>query len=155
VLVDEFGNHIYDEINNHKGGFQQAVIVPPGGGSMEPAEIVLVDVNGDGNLDAVTGSQAGAGIYLGNGKGQLTYYGQVQGGFPVQTPSPLVVADVNGDGIPDISLATLGTVAIFIGEGNGTFEAPFCIGSNGSNAIVAENLHDQAKGLADLIIREG
>ena len=38
------------------------------------ANVVLADVNGDGKLDAVISSSGNPAIYLGDGKGGLTYY---------------------------------------------------------------------------------
>jgi VCBS repeat protein len=154
VLTNGFQNYIYILINNQHGGFSQSRIQPPVGDAYDPAQIALADLNGDGNLDAITASiyGGGAAVYLGNGKGGLTYEQGLSD--PVGALGPLVVADVNGDGIPDISLEEAGTVAIYLGNGNGTFETPFYIGAGAAPGdILVENLHGQlpAAGLPDIV----
>jgi hypothetical protein len=78
--------------------------------------VAIADMNGDGNMDLVTG----AGILLGDGTGNFT---------PVDPPNVppgatwIAVADVNGDGKPDV-LATVTTgVAVQLGNGDGTLQA--------------------------------
>jgi len=65
------------------------------------ANVVLADANGDGNLDAVISSSGNPAIYLGDGKGALTYDKTLQNPFFLDL-APVMVADLNGDGIPDI-----------------------------------------------------
>lgn len=79
--------------------------------------VALADMNGDGNLDLVTG----AGILLGDGTGNFT---------PVDPPQvasgaiSIAVADVNGDGKLDVMSAVATGVAVQLGNGDGTIGLP-------------------------------
>jgi len=95
VLTDLFNDFIYVLINNQHGGFAQTIISPPiGTGAYSPAQVALADLNGDGNLDAVIASSySGAGVFLGDGKGGLTYKDELAD--PVYSfQNPIAVADV-------------------------------------------------------------
>lgn len=79
------------------------------------------DLNGDGKLDAISGSGTNALIHIGNGDGSfqasLTYAG---GG----TINNIQIADYNGDGTQDIITAlSSGNISILSGNGNGSFAA--------------------------------
>jgi FG-GAP-like repeat len=107
------------------------------------ANVVLADANGDGNLDAVISSSGNPAIYLGDGKGALTYDKTLQNPFFLDL-APVMVADLNGDGIPDIGQMCANSFAIFLGKGKGAFESPFYIGAgpSPSDQLIA-NLHGQ------------
>jgi hypothetical protein len=149
---------IFVLINNQHGGFTQTVIntcptlFAPG---CNPSEILLADVNHDGNLDLVVGQVLNGGVvvYLGDGKGGFTE-GQALTDV-LNAPGAVMVADLNGDGIPDIGLMEAGTLGIFLGKGNGTFAAPYYIGAgpNPGN-VVAVNLHGQpaSAGRPDIVV---
>jgi hypothetical protein len=96
------------------------------------SQMVLADVNLDGNLDAIvtTDGEPGGLLFLGNGDGTF------------QPPSALgcggvwpIVADVNHDGKPDVLMAC-GGAAVYLGNGDGTFQTPVfysgILGSGGS-----------------------
>jgi hypothetical protein len=139
-------SNLYVLLNNHKGGFIQVPTSFGAGGT----QAVLVDLNGDGNLDIVQNTF----VYLGNGKGQFTLAEQLNPGVDVPYPPPAIAADVNGDGIPDIALL-VGDIGVFLGLGNGTFAAPFFLGQGPSpGSIFSANLHGQkaAAGLPDLVL---
>lgn len=80
--------------------------------------IRLVDVNGDGYLDAISlGSEdAGLEIYLGDGTGQWTLTAQLRSG---NIGRDLAVADLNGDGKPDIVVLFEYGVVIFLQDSTG------------------------------------
>jgi hypothetical protein len=148
-------------LNNQHGGFTQSTILPCQTvftTSCSPSEVILADVNGDGNLDLVVGELilGGVVVYLGDGQGGFTQKQELTDAL--EAPGPIMVADVNGDGIPDIGLMEAGTLGIFLGRGDGTFEAPFYIGAGPSPAdILPMNLHGQAAsaGMPDLVAPDG
>src|ERR1019366_7540148 len=149
---------IFVLLNNQHGGFTQSSFNPCTKTytlGCDPSEILLADVNHDGNLDLVVGqvSLGGVVVYLGDGKGRFTE-GQALTDV-LNAPGAVMVADLNGDGIPDIGLMEAGTLGIFLGKGNGTFAAPYYIGAGENPAgVVAVNLHGQAAsaGRPDIVV---
>jgi hypothetical protein len=132
---------LYVLLNNQNGGFTQSAIANHDG----PLAIVLADLNGDGNLDAVLMMEylQNAVIYLGNGKGGFTLQ-EATLPYPGSYYSPPTVGDVNGDGIPDILLPASGSVGMWLGRGDGTFPTSVSYGTGlGASEILLENLHGQ------------
>lgn len=76
--------------------------------------VVLADVNGDGNLDLVTGG----GVLLGNGDGTFQ---SLDPGLPNGALS-IAVADLNGDGKLDVAVVVNTGVTVQLGNGDGTFQ---------------------------------
>jgi hypothetical protein len=156
VLTNEFQNYIYILINNRKGGFTQSSLQPPTGDPYEPTQIALADLNGDGNLDAVTGTESGGiGVYLGNGAGGLAY---LYGPSEALSAGPFTIADVNGDGIPDLCVEGDGSVATLLGLGNGMFATPFYVGVGPAPGdVLLEDLHGQSPtaGIPDIVAPDG
>jgi Bacterial Ig-like domain (group 3)/FG-GAP-like repeat len=123
------------------GTFKPAVVYASGGVTSVPASVplLLADLNGDGKLDVIVGSQTNqsggdgsAVVLLNNGNGTLqaakTYD---SGGF---FTSSIAVADLNADGIQDLVVVNCaasgssscfftagGTVGVLLGNGDGTF----------------------------------
>jgi hypothetical protein len=144
-------SNLYVLLNNQKGGFTQ---VPTNFGELTN-QAILVDVNGDGNLDLVISGVSGAGafVYLGNGQGQFTYQTTLGGPAGAQAGFNMV-ADVNGDGIPDIEILGANTIAVYLGEGGATYATPFYIGLGPSpGMMLVEDLHGQlsSAGLPDIV----
>ena len=159
VVTEATDSFIYVLLNNHQGGFTVSKIVAKdaGGALIDPAQVILADLNGDGNLDIVTGADyGGVAIYLGDGKGDFTYSAELVIGNSPGGGSVVWVSDVNGDGIPDLvaTQAEIGTVGVFLGKGDGTFQAPYYVGAGPSPGdILLENLHGQAAscGMPDIV----
>ncbi len=91
------------------------------------ADLLAVDLNGDGKLDLVGVATGSVSVQLGNGDGTfqpaVAYVAGTTGAGPLQ-PS-VAAGDLNGDGKPDlvtISDASAGTIAVLIGNGDGTFQ---------------------------------
>jgi len=136
-------------LNNQQGGFTF-------GGFKDkdaPYSVILADLNGDGNLDAVvTWGGPYADVFLGNGEGGLTL-SQYRIPYPAIDNLPAQIGDVNGDGIPDLLLPANGSIGIALGIGNGTFYPPFAEGAGpGLGQVFLQNLHGQSAtaGLPDI-----
>jgi len=95
-----------------------------------PVELVIDDVNADGNLDIVAaGNRSGDGTFsvlLGNGDGTFAASIDTVSNF---SPATLDLGDLNGDNIPDIvignaSFSFSNRVEARFGNGDGTFDAP-------------------------------
>jgi hypothetical protein len=124
VQGDTLGG-LYILVNNQQGGFTVTTIHDDDA----PIAVLLADLNGDGNLDAVVteDGNATAHIYLGNGQGGFKS-GQKSIPYPFVDELPAQIGDVNGDGILDLLLAGDGGVAVALGTGKGTFAPPFVEG---------------------------
>lgn len=144
-------------LNNHQGGFTQTI--SNGGG--EAQQPILVDLNGDGNLDLVVGASIGngAGVNLGDGTGAFTALQSLPGmGAWGAGPGWIVATDVNGDGIPDILIQGLDTLVVYLGEGSATYAPPFYLGlGRDPNDVFFANLHGQspAAGIPDIVAPDG
>jgi len=96
-----------------------------GSGDFGPGPIAFADLNGDGVLDVVFGSEVEGGgtiyFFLGNGNGNFTLKSKqdING-----SPGFAAIGDFNGDGKLDVAVPDSGGVDIFIGNGDGTFQ-PF------------------------------
>ena len=131
--------------------------------------LTLVDINNDGNLDAVAtlrdpfvgGSGEAFAVFFGDGKGDLTFNANTlvpayfAGNFLNQDPSP-VLGDFNGDGKLDLIVPTqnssTGVISLtdYFGVGNGTFTPGPIIGNNDYVKILVGDLNGDGK--ADLVV---
>jgi hypothetical protein len=111
---------------------------------INPNEIGLGDLNGDGLTDLVIPNQSAGANYVsvlqGNGNGTFrarqTYY------TGDTSPSSVAVADFNGDGKPDLAVAdyNFSDVAILLNDGGGGFVTPqkFSVSSHPSRVVAAD-----------------
>lgn len=142
------GAGIYLLLNNQQGGFVQSAVA----GAGTPQGVLMADLNGDGNLDAVVWdtSDNSAVVLLGNGKGKFTQKPNVV--YPGPDTGMLSIGDVNGDGIPDLLLPADGSLGIAYGLGNGTFAPIMTWGlGSGPGQILLENLHGQPTTMPDIV----
>jgi plastocyanin len=107
-----------------------------------PITVTLVDVNGDGKLDAITVNNGDntVSVRLGNGDGT---FAATKSDFAVgNAPAAVAVGDFNGDGKLDLAVSNVtdGTVSILVGNGDGTFQAavPYTVGVNPQAIAVAD-----------------
>jgi hypothetical protein len=96
----------------------------------DPRQLVIGDLNGDGNLDVAVESYSGnfIGIFLGKGDGTLERMQQVPG---VSGPFSLAIGDFNHDGKLDLAVGDAGDFVLNVmhGRGNGSFQAPVTYGT--------------------------
>jgi len=110
------------------GKFKKAVYYPTGSTAQELI-VYLVDVNGDGKLDIVTGNADGSiSVLLNKGNGTFNPGTLITSMSSISTlPNYLTFADFNGDGKMDIAVSTNSSVtAVYVlpGNGTGTFGTP-------------------------------
>ena len=118
-----------------------------------PGFVLLADVDGDGNLDAITTDilAGDLNVTFGDGEGHL-YGGKrlLVGG--VQSTYIVAVADVNGDGVSDIVGTTNSGIFVILGKGSRRFAKAVTFGSGGQSPYgiaVGDLNHD---GIPDLIV---
>ncbi len=128
VIANNGDNTVTVLLGDGLGGFTQAPGSPITVGAGVYG-VALGDLNGDGNLDIVTGNQDDndATVLLGDGTGRFT---QAAGspyptGSPGSAPSAVALADLNGDGKLDLIVPNSGdnNVMVRLGNGDGTFGA--------------------------------
>ena len=124
----------------------RALRVVPMGSDHQPGALAAADVDGDGHLDLLVGSDGAEDVivFRGDGHGGFTRGNSFPAG-----PSPIgiAVADLDGDGKLDLAIANHGTprVTILLGDGHGGFRpAP------GSPLAVHSNPHPHTLGVCDV-----
>ncbi|WP_126546886.1 FG-GAP-like repeat-containing protein [Hymenobacter amundsenii] len=108
---------------------------------MEAEDLVLLDVNGDGQLDVVTANRRDASLsVLLNQAGTLTPAPSIA---LAGTPNGIVAADFNADGRPDLAVsgAANNSVALLLNLGNGQFASPVILPTGAySSALTAADV---------------
>ena len=134
-------------------------------GSLSGQNIVVADLDGDGNADIAYTQQ------YGSNNGIAIQYGDGKGGFSAPFTFPttgistsIAAVDVNGDGKLDLIVGNVGsggagtdTISVFINQGNRQFGAPsyFSIGPLGAAARVNLGVADvDNDGSEDVIVVE-
>jgi hypothetical protein len=139
----ELAVEVFTYLNDGKGHFKKAVVsrtinVEAGDGI---GEIVLADVNEDGQLDLVAGfvhlfPKAGnVWVLLGDGTGKFGKLAVYSTGEVHASNDSIAVADVTGDGHLDIVGHTLSQLAVLPGDGQGHFGAPIASGDSTSSQV--------------------
>jgi hypothetical protein len=125
--------------------------------------LALADLNGDGTLDIIAGSQigpnAGVTVLLGNG-GTSFQAPAVYGATAFLQITAIAVGDLDGDGKPDVVVAAIGAnnpgshIFVLYGNGDGTLQAPVELATSWGNQGVA--IGDVNRdGIPDLVFTVG
>jgi len=146
-------------LGNGDGTFQD--VVTYGSGVNFARSVAVADVNSDGKVDVLIGSQCRVypyncqdlvGVLLGNGDG--TFQPVVTYNSGDQYESSVVVADVNGDGKPDLLTTNLSSdiVGVLLNKGDGTFQTVVTYKLGGAHAfsVAVADVNDDGK--PDLVV---
>jgi len=109
-------------LSNGDGTFQSPVYYDMG--PLEPGQINVVDMNGDGTPDLVATGWPHPGsvrVFLNDGSGKFTLTGLYQSGG--SEPYSTVVTDLNQDGKPDVVVVHSDKVGVLLGNGDGSFSS--------------------------------
>ena len=129
-------------------------------GDLYTDDLLLADVDGDGDLDVVVADGTASVIrpFVNNGSGGLLQLGGtvVDGLLGDQDWSTLAGGDLDGDGDFDLAVRTGMGVSVMLGNGGGTFAAPIQVASSVLNFnrrhIVAGDVDDD--GDTDLVCND-
>lgn len=123
------------------------LVVNTGGGSFTWG-MVVADLNNDGELDVVAGSNS-ASVLLGRGDGTFSAYSTITS--VTSANIDIVAGDLNGDDILDLVTANLGgSTTTYIGNGDGSFKAATAH-SDGSQSRTVSLADLNADGVLDVI----
>jgi hypothetical protein len=132
-------------LGNGDGTFEPGVTY---GGGIDPnnaySSVVLADMNGDGHVDLVVGTNASTvSVLLGNADG--TFATTSAGGLALNSYGRVVdVGDFNSDGTPDIAVVDGDGLNILLGTGNLTYAtpAPYGLSTSATGSALADFNHD-------------
>lgn len=122
IIGDATGLNNQVFLGNGDGTFRLGASFQSNDGSNNGTRVVLADVDGDGDLDAVYNT-SGIAVALNNGDGTFQAERTYAGTFGIV--ANLVVGDFNRDGIVDFAGAGQGNnaVSVYMGNGDGSFQA--------------------------------
>jgi FG-GAP-like repeat/FG-GAP repeat len=152
-------------LGNGNGTFQAGVSYSSGG--MNPLEVNVADIDGDGKPDLEIVNQCdydpdclNGTVSVLAGEGNGAFHAAITYDSPALYADSIAVADVNRDGRPDLLVANMcydngcaaGAVTLLLGRDDGTFRAAFNYGPGGpdANAIAAADLKRDGK--LDLVV---
>jgi hypothetical protein len=121
-------------------------------GPQPAASVRMVDVTGDGLLDRLSFSPAGA-MAVAVNVGTKAFLPVPQALPPIEV-NDVLVTDLDGDGLPDLYLVSPRDNVALLGNGSGAFrEATGAMGLDDAGfALSAERLDVDGDGLADLLL---
>lgn len=131
---------------NGNGTFQPGIVIPQS--ALAVPNVLFSDVDGDGDLDVVTGSfDSTFKVFVNNGAASFTKMDVGAG-----TGILLAAYDLNGDGEDDVVTGTGDVVTVTLTNGSGGFHAPAAAGTISLNPRHAAVGDFNSDGKADLAI---
>ena len=132
------GNSVSVRLGNGDGSFATQTIYSTGS-SYQPYHITTGDMDGDGNIDIVTGGSMGIVTFYGNGDGT---FADADVYYFAKSVLDVAVADFDNDGLLDIatSHAVLDSVGIHINNGDSTYTSHFLQVGHGSISLAVGHL---------------
>jgi len=142
-------------LGNGDGTFQQLPPIPNSFGFFHAR---IVDLNGDGHQDIVTGDNGNISVFLGKGDGTFSSAVLASAPFPGAYLG-ITVGDFNGDGKLDIvacdpgsNPSPAGTLLFYAGNGDGTFQDPTVVALPPSSPGSLASADFKGNGKLDLLI---
>jgi flagellin-like hook-associated protein FlgL len=126
--VADINNDGYEDIVGMGAGNYLASFLSRGDGSFSPMitsasngvySLELDDIDGDGNLDAITESDVGI-VEISYGRGNGSFEAPQSLGS-LGGHDDMIVGDINADGLSDIIASSAGTLHVFTNTGNRSF----------------------------------
>lgn len=109
----------------------------------DPASLLSIDVNHDGNLDLLISDASSANpsliVMLGNGNGTFRPYVRY---FAPKQLAGIAAGDFNHDGAVDVVAAYSNGFCLFLGNGDGTFQSPSCVSASNGATFLAVTVGD-------------
>ncbi|MDO7875678.1 FG-GAP-like repeat-containing protein [Hymenobacter sp. ASUV-10] len=130
LLVANFGTNgtVSVRLNNGSGSFTAPATNPDPAVGTNPVNVVLGDVDGDGDLDLLAANTASntVSVRLNDGTGNFTAPATNSNPAVGDSPTNMTIGDVDGDGDLDFVTTNLyvGTVSVRLNDGDGNFTAP-------------------------------
>jgi hypothetical protein len=114
VTADTSAHTISVLRGNGDGTFQTPVAYSTGANT-QPRDVVLVDLDGDGHLDAATANRYGlVSLLRGNGDGTFVPAAAALFGSADNQAYQIAVSDLNGDGQPDLAVAAYNSNRLYV-----------------------------------------
>ena len=138
ILFGNFGEANQVWVNNGNGTFSDS---GQRLGNAPTDDIVLSDVDADGDLDLIVANREDVAnrVWINDGEGNFSDSNQALGN---ESSSRVAVADLNGDGTPDVVFGNAGPNTVWYNDGNGTFhDSDQTLGNSSTDGMTLADLN--------------